>query len=352
MQKTMKAALLYSGGDLQVKEIPIPEVGPKDILLKVKYCAVCGSDAHNYFGVPFKEGQIMGHEFVGTVVEAGSEVEIISIGMRGTGFSIGTCGTCYYCKKGRPNLCPELFANYSGYGRAGAFAEYIHVKDAKLGANFFEIPENISDKAAALIEPMGVAAHVVSRTKPEPGANIIIQGGGPVGNLVVQAMKSKEPATVVVTDVFEDRLTLAKSCGATATINAKGDVLKEYIAITGGQRWAGGICGAADVVVEASGNPGAVALSLSLARPGGTICQVGMGEKPATVDPSILVQKSLTWFGFAGSNMPKAIKLMAAGAVDVEKIITHIFPLDKINEAFHTQREDPAAMKILIEMDK
>jgi len=351
MEKTMKAALLYTSGGLKLEEIPIPTVGPRDILLKVKYCAICGSDQHNYFGQPFKEGQLMGHEFVGTVIEIGSEVKDIPLGMRGTGFSIGTCGVCYYCKKGRSNLCPELFANYSGYGRPGAFAEYVHIADAKLGANFFEIPKNISDKAAALIEPMGVASHVVSRTKPEVGANIIIQGGGPIGNLVAQAMRSKEPGSVIVTDVFSERLKFALDCGADAVINAKSDVLKEYQAITGEARWSGGTCGAADIVVEASGNPKAIALSLDLARSGATICQVGIAEHEAALNVSLLARKGLTWFGFAGSNMPKAIKLMANGTVNVEKIITHTFPLDRINEAFYVQRDDPSAMKVLIDAE-
>lgn len=350
MEKTMKAAVLKAPGSLVIERVPVLKVGPRDILLKVKFCAVCGSDLHNYFGTPFKAGQVMGHEFVGEVIEKGSEVEDISLGMRGTGFSIKTCGTCHYCKNGRANLCPDLFENYTGYGLPGAFAEYIHIADAKLGMNFFEIPENISDESAALIEPTGVAAHVGSKTKPKPGDNIIIQGGGPLGNLTAQVMKTMEPSSVVVTDVFEERLQYALDCGVTAVINAKNDVLKEYQNLLGVERYSQGTCGAADIVVEASANPKAIALSFELARSGAVICQVGIASKPVPIDVTLMNAKSLTYIGFAACNMPKAIKLISAGQINTEKLITHKFALEEISTAFQTMQQDPAAMKVLIDM--
>lgn len=351
MNGTMKAAVLKGPGLLEVMQVPILPVGPNDILLKVKYCAVCGSDVHNYVGEPFKEGQIMGHEFVGVVVEKGELVEGIPHGMRGTGFSIKTCGTCYHCLRGRPNLCPDLFENYSGYGVPGAFAEYVHITNAKLGENFFEIPDSISDEAGALIEPVGVAVHVVSKTRPKPGDNIMIQGGGPQGNLVAQAMKGMDPGSIVVTDLFEERRQYALDCGATAAIDARADVLGAYQDMMGAGRYSRGTSGIANIVVEASGNPGAIALSFKLARSGGMICQLGIASEPVAIDVELMNLKSLTYIGFAGSNMPKAIVKMASGEIQPERIITHRFGLDEINEAFHAQQNDPRAMKVLIKME-
>lgn len=350
--KTMRAAQLFGAQQMEISSVPILEVGPRDILLKVSYCAICGSDLHNYFGGPFKNGQIMGHEFVGTVVEKGSEVQDIELGMRGTGYSMKTCGECAFCKSGRTNLCPDLFEGYSGYGLPGAFAEYIHIREAKLGVNFLLIPDSISDEEAALIEPAGVACVADSRTKVNPDQNVIIQGAGPLGNLTAQVIKSKNPKHLIVTDILDFRLDLIKKLGAAdSCIRADSDVLAEAQKIWGVGHNGFGTNGNADVVIDASGNPNAIALSFELARNGASICQIGIAEKPAPINTRRMTEKSLTYYGFAASNMPKAIKLISDGVINVKPLITHIVPFEDINEGFNIAKNDKSAMKVVVKID-
>lgn len=349
--KTMRAAQLNGIEQLEIASVPMPEVGPRDILLKVLYCAICGSDLHNYYEGPFRPGQIMGHEFVGTVVEKGSEVEGIELGMRGTGYSLKTCGECVFCKSGRPNLCPDLFKGYSGYGLPGAFADYICIRDAQAGVNFLPVPDHISDQEAALIEPAGVAAVADSRLKVRPGANVIVQGAGAIGNLTVQVLKNRNPGCLIVTDMVDSRLALAAKYGADVTIRADLDVMEEVRKVWGPGHNDFGENGNADVVVDASGNANAIAQAFRLARNGGTICQVGVCAKPAAIPTRQMVEKSLTYLGFAASNMPKSLKLIAEGKIKVEPLITHVLPLEKIAEGFRIARDDISAMKVLIKLE-
>ncbi len=350
--KTMKAAQLNGIENIVISEVEIPEVGPKDILLKVQCCAICGSDLHNYYEGPYKPGQIMGHEFIGTVCEVGSEVEDIEIGMRGTGYSMKTCGECIFCKSGKSNLCPDLFDGYSGYGFPGAFAEYMHIREAKLGVNFLLVPESISDEEAALIEPTGVAAVADSRTKIRPDQNVIIQGAGPLGNLTAQILKAKKPACLVVTDVLDFRLDLIKQLNAADyCIKADQDVEAEVKKIWGEGHNGFGTNGNADVIIDCSGNAGAIAQAFELARNGASICQVGIASKASPINTRRMTEKSLSYFGFAASNMPKAIKLISEGVVQLKPLITHVLPLEEINEGFRIAKSDKNAMKVVIKID-
>ncbi|MDQ2621777.1 MAG: alcohol dehydrogenase catalytic domain-containing protein, partial [Actinomycetota bacterium] len=157
----MKAAVYKGPGEIAVEEVPVPEVGPRDVLLRVDAVGICGSDLHVYRKGMYdaEPGRIMGHEFSGTVVERGPEVTGIEIDDRATGFSVEYCGECYWCKHGQVRLCPELFDGYTGYGVPGAMAEFVVIRDAEVGANYFPVPEGLSNEVAAMAEPLGTAIY-------------------------------------------------------------------------------------------------------------------------------------------------------------------------------------------------
>ena len=138
----MKAAVYHAPGVIEVEEVEQPEVGPRDVLLRVSTVGICGSDLHVYrkgqYGA--QRGRIMGHEFCGQAVEVGAEVQGVALGGRWTGYSVSYCGTCYWCRRGQVRLCPELFDNYSGFGKPGAMAEYVLIEDAKPGENLLASP--------------------------------------------------------------------------------------------------------------------------------------------------------------------------------------------------------------------
>jgi 2-desacetyl-2-hydroxyethyl bacteriochlorophyllide A dehydrogenase len=351
MTRSMKAAVYYGPRDLRVENIPIPEVGPKDILLKVKYCGICGSDVHSYgTGLYINEGQIMGHEFSGEVVEVGDEVKNIELGERGTGFYSGICGTCYWCKNRQYTLCPDLFKNSTGYGLPGAFAEYVKIPNARLGINYHQIPNEIDDMTAATIEPVAVAALTVELCQPKKGDQVVVMGAGLIGNAIMQIFKSIPVAKVIVTEVSEKRMTVAKTLGADTIINAKSEnVIETLKGLVGVGPYHFNEGAMVDIVVDAAGAPSAVEQSFEIIRSGGTIAFVGLPEKKASIDTTKIVHKAPKIIGCLGGNFVKSIELLKEGKVKTAPLVSHVFPIEKVKEAFETQMDSQESVKVMIE---
>ncbi|MRG85234.1 zinc-dependent alcohol dehydrogenase [Salinibacillus xinjiangensis] len=351
MSENMKVAVYYGPRDLRVERIPIPEIGPHDILLKVKYCGICGSDVHSYkTGLYIKEGQIMGHEFSGEVVKVGDHVKEIEVGERGTGFYAGVCGTCYWCKKEQYMLCPKLFSNSTGYGLPGAFAEYVKISDATSGVNYHRIPDEIDDISAATIEPVAVAALTAELCEPKTKDQVVVMGAGLIGNAVMQVFKAKKVDKVIVTEVSENRLRAAIESGADTVVHAyKENVLKRLqdLVGVGPYHFHEGAMG--DIVVEASGAPSAVEQSFEIIRSGGTIAFVGLPERKATIDTTKIVHKAPKIIGALGGDFFQSIKLLKTGKVKTAPLVSHLFPLEHVRAAFETQMNPQKAMKVMIE---
>lgn len=351
MAGSMKAAVYYGPRDLRVESVPIPEIGPKDILLKIKYCGICGSDVHSYgTGLYISKGQIMGHEFSGEVVKVGAEVKDVEVGERGTGFNSGICGTCYWCQTQNYHLCPSLFENSTGYGLPGAFAEYVKISNAQVGISFHKLPDALDDMTAATIEPVGVAAYTVDQCEPKPDDQVVVMGAGLIGNAIMQIMKASPVNKVVITEVSDIRMEAAKKSGADYIINAASEnVIDRLKDIVGVGRYHFNEGAMADIVVDAAGAPSAVEQTFEAVRSGGTIAFVGLPEKKAAIDTTKIVHKAPRILGCLGGNMPKSINLLTEGKVKTKDLVTHVFPIEKAQEAFEIQMKPNESVKVMIE---
>ncbi len=347
---TMKAAVYIEPGSMEIKEVPVPEVGPMDILLKVRACGICGSDLHSYkLGFYVEPGQVMGHEFVGEVVETGPAVSGVEVGQRAMGFTIGICGTCYWCQSGNLNNCPEAFKNSTGYGKPGAFAEYVKIENALPGLTLHPIPDEMSDEEAATLEPVSVAAFTVEMTGAKEGDKVAVLGAGLIGNATMQAMKAIPVERVVVTEVSPLRLRMARELGADAVVDAANeDVLERMKEELGIGLYHFGEGAMADIVVDAAGGRDTFAQALEIVRSAGTVALVGLPEGDQLVNTTRIVHKSPRIIGCLGAIYPKAIELISEGKVKTQPLITHTFPLEEINEAFQVQMDANESIKVLI----
>jgi 2-desacetyl-2-hydroxyethyl bacteriochlorophyllide A dehydrogenase len=347
----MKAAVLHGVRRIELAWVDLPEVGPNDVLLKIKAVGICGSDVHSYrAGLYTFPNQILGHEFCGEVVKVGKAVEGIVEGDRGTGFTFSYCGSCYWCKAGEYRLCPQLFKGYSGYGKPGAMAEYMLIENARLNVNFFKIPPTLSDEVAATAEPLGVAIYTMYRTGPKKNDKVVILGAGIIGNLIMQVMKTVPVSKVIVTEVSKERLRMAKKMGADVAIDAKEEenllgLIKEH---TGMGEYHFGTGGMADIVIDAAGAPTTLKQALEFVRSQGTIGLVGLPEKDVLIDTTKIVHKDIRVVGILGSAISEAVEYLDKGLVQTAPLITHHFSLDEIVSAFDAIASDPAAIKVMI----
>jgi threonine dehydrogenase-like Zn-dependent dehydrogenase len=346
----VRAAVYQAPGVVEVQDVDDLRVGPTDVLLRVGAVGICGSDLHVYRKGQYnaRPGRIMGHEFCGEAVAVGSDVHGVAIGGRWTGYSVAYCGKCYWCQRGQVRLCPELFDNYSGFGRPGAMAEYILIQDAKPGENLLAIPDELSDEVAAMAEPLGTALYALLRVKPQPGDQVIVIGAGMIGNLIVQALKALHDVKVIVTEVSPERGALARDVGADVVIDARRDDLRDAVLeATGEGRFAFGTSGMADIVLDAAAAPPTLNQALDWVRSKGTVGLVGSAEEPAPCRTDLIVHKDIRVVGIVGSVIAAGIDLLREGRIDTDALISHRFALDEAAQAFSTA-VDPSSIKVMM----
>jgi threonine dehydrogenase-like Zn-dependent dehydrogenase len=346
----MKAAVYQSPGIIEVEELEEPEVGPRDVLLRVSTVGICGSDLHVYrkgqYGA--QRGRIMGHEFCGQAVEVGAEVQGVALGGRWTGYSVKYCGTCYWCQRGQVRLCPQLFDNYSGFGKPGAMAEYVLIEDAKPGENLLPIPDQLSDEVGAMAEPLGTALYALLRVKPQTADTVVVIGAGMIGNLVVQALKALHDVRVIVTEVSDERAALARRVGADVVIDARRPDLFEAVrGETGEGRYSFGISGMADIVMDAAAAPPTLNQALEFVRSKGTVGLVGSAEDPAPCRVDLITHKDIRVIGIVGSVIGAGIDLLVSDRIQTDPLISHHFSLDDAADAFRVA-VDPSSIKVMI----
>lgn len=343
LPKRMRAAVLHGVGDLRVEEVPVPEIGDDEALVRVRACGICASDIHyvehGHIGrYVVSAPMILGHEAAGEVVAVGETVRTLAVGQRVALEPGVACGRCGMCKRGRYNLCPNV-RFFATPPVDGAMAEY-----AVLRADFAHpIPASVTDRQAALAEPLAVGIHAVRQGGVSLGNVVLVQGGGPVGLLTAAAARAAG-AVVVVTDLFPVRRRAAESLGAVAS----GADDEEVAAALHGV----GAPEGADIVIDTSGNRGAVAQAHGRARRGGTVVLVGLPEDDTvTYHVTEIVDRELTIRGvFRYANaFPSALRLLADHGSSYEGIITHELPLeDAVGavEVARTQRD--RAIKVLV----
>ncbi len=326
--KSLKKEYAEKGIWLCESEAPTP--GHNDILVKIRKTAICGTDMHifnwdewaqNTIPVPM----IIGHEFVGEVVELGQEVRGYRIGDRVSGEGHITCGHCRNCRAGRRHLC----RNSTGVGvnRDGAFAEYLSIP----AFNAFKIPDDVSDDIAAIFDPFGNAVHT-TLSFDLVGEDVLITGAGPIGIMAVAVAKHAGARHVVITDVNPYRLALAKQMGATSAVNVRENCLTEVMAALG-------MSEGFDIGLEMSGVPSALQDMLDKMNHGGKIAMLGIPPNDVTIDWTKVIFKGLTIKGIYGREMfetwYKMVSLIQSG-LDLSAIITHQFSIDEFQKGFDT----------------
>ncbi|MAF90769.1 MAG: L-threonine 3-dehydrogenase [Bdellovibrionota bacterium] len=318
-----------------------PELGHNDVLIKIKKTAICGTDIHIYNWDEWSQNTIpvpmtVGHEYVGEIVELGQEVKGLNIGDRVSGEGHITCGYCRNCRAGKRHLC----RNTEGVGvnRPGAFAEYL----ALPAINVFKLPQEISDEIASIFDPFGNAVHT-ALSFDLVGEDVLITGAGPIGIMAVAICKFVGARHVVITDVNEYRLDLAKKMGATRAVNVKDTNLKEVMNDLG-------MTEGFDVGLEMSGVPSALKQMLDTMNHGGKIAMLGIPPKDMPMDWNQVIFKGLQIKGIYGREMfetwYKMASLIQAG-LDITPIVTHRYSVNDYQEAFEIMNSGQSGKVIL-----
>ena len=324
-----------------LNEVAKPECGYNDVLIKIKKTAICGTDMHIYNWDEWSQNTIpvpmtVGHEFVGEVEELGDGVKGFSIGDRVSGEGHITCEACRNCRAGRRHLCRNTVG--VGVNRTGAFAEYLVIP----AVNAFKLPDDISDDLASIFDPFGNAVHT-ALSFDLVGEDVLITGAGPIGIMAAAVCKHVGARHVVITDVNEYRLELAKKMGATRAVNVAKENLDDVMNDLG-------MTEGFDVALEMSGVPSAVQSMLAAMNHGGKIAMLGIPPSDMSVDWNQVIFKGLQIKGIYGREMfetwYKMVSLLQSG-LDLSAIITHQFNIDDFQKGFDVMESGQSGKVIL-----
>lgn len=329
MEGKMKVAVMQGIGKMGFEERDIPKVKENEVLVKLEYVGICGSDLHYYetgaigdyvVEPPF----VLGHEPGGTVVEVGENVKHLKVGDRVALEPGKTCGHCEFCKTGRYNLCPDVVF-FATPPVDGVFQEYV-AHEADL---CFKLPDNVSTLEGALIEPLAVGFHAAIQGDAHLGQKAVVMGAGCIGLVSMMALKARGVSEVYVVDIMEKRLEKALELGATGVINgSKEDVLERVKELTNGTGM--------DLVIETAGTEITTRQAIHIAKKGSNIVLVGYSKSgEMTLPMSLVLDKELTFktvFRYRHI-YPMAIDAVAAGKVNLKGIVTDVFELDEAQKA-------------------
>ena len=342
-----RAAYMTGLNKLEIREIEVPVPKEKQVLVKLEYVGICGSDVHylehGKIGDFVVNGDfILGHECAGTIVAIGAKVETLKVGDKVALEPGITCGQCEFCKTGRYNLCPDVeFLATPPYH--GCLMNYIAFPENMA----FKLPDTISTKEGALVEPLAVGMHAAKQGNVTLGDSVVILGSGTIGLVTLLACKAFGATDITVVDVIPKRLEYAKKLGATTVINAmEVDVLAEIDKLTNKK--------GVDVVIETAGATTTIAQTPYLVKNGGCIVLVGMAPQDIIEYnfAKILAKEATIKSVFRYKNIyPQAINAIAKGIIDISGIITHEFDFDDVSQAFdfainHKQEVVKAVIKI------
>jgi L-iditol 2-dehydrogenase len=340
----MKALLLSEYKHLEIADLPSPTPGDDEVLVSVAACGICGSDVHGYDGSSGRRIPpiVMGHEAAGTIAALGGDVNGFAVGDRVTFDSTIFCGACGNCRRGDVNLCDNrqvLGVSCGEFRRPGAFAEFVAVPSRIL----YRLPESLSFSEAAMLEAVSVALHGVSLAQVSAGSTTLVLGAGMIGLLTLQALRAAGCSRVFVADLDETRLKMARHVGATAVLSSEADVVEQVMQLTGGV--------GVDVAIEAVGRNETVKASIESVRKGGTVVLVGNISPEVTLPLQKVVTRQIRLQGSCASSgeYPRAIELLASGAIQVKPFITAIAPLEDGPRWFERlYAREPNLMKVIL----
>jgi L-iditol 2-dehydrogenase len=342
----MKALVMTAYKEFSVQDMPEPNVGKNDVLVRVKACGICGSDVHGMDGSTGRRRPpiVMGHEAAGVVEEIGSSVSGYKVGDRVTFDSTIYNPESYFSKKGMINLCDDrrvLGVSCEDYRQHGAFAELVSIPQHIL----YALPEAMSYEQAALVEPVSIAVHARHLTPIEPGDTALVFGAGLIGLMTIQVLKQTPVKQIIAIDLDEGKLAVAKELGAAHVFNPKkvDDLPGAIKAVTGGR--------GADVAFEAVGIEVTVRSAVASVRKGGTVTLVGNLAKDVSVPLQAVVTRQIRLQGSCASSgeYPECLDLIASGKVDVNRFISAEAPLEDGARWFdRLYKQEPGLMKVLL----
>ena len=349
MNGNMRVAIMEGIGKMGFTQRPIPTPKDDEVLVKLEYVGICGSDMHYYekgaigdFVVepPF----VLGHEPSGTVVEVGCKVTHLKVGDRVALEPGKTCGHCRYCREGKYNLCPDVVF-FATPPVDGVFQEYV-AHEADL---CFKLPENVSTMEGALIEPLAVGFHAAIQGDAHLGQKAVVMGAGCIGLVTMMALKARGVQDVYVVDVMDKRLDKALELGATAVINGKKeDVVARLMELTDGM--------GTDLAIDTAGSEFTVRQAINAAAKGSTIVLVGYSRTgEMTLPTDAILNKELTLKSIFRYRhvYPMAIEAVAAGRINLKGIVTNVFPLSDIQHAMdESVRNKADIVKAVIKIEE
>lgn len=338
---TMRAAVLTAPKRFELRDVPVPAIGPEDVLVRVARTGICGTDIHMFNGhyAADKLPLIPGHEFCGTIAQRGANVRHLAIGARVVvDINIG-CGTCFWCRRNEVLNCAEV--TQVGIGRDGAFAEFVAVS-ARLA---IPVEADIPDEVLALTEPVACVVRAARKAGVGFGQSVVIFGAGPIGNLHVQMMRLVGAAPIIVVDLSPDRCRMALDAGADAAVSDPAELKATVLRMTGGR--------GADLVIESVGNRKLYEQAFDLTRRGGHVAFFGItapGETvPVDILRTVLEEGSLKGsVAGMGQDMRDALTLLSHGRFRTDDFTKASFSLDNIQEAFETLGDRPRDLKTQI----
>ena len=343
----MQALVLEEYKRFAYRDVPDPALrGPKDVIVRVKAAAICGSDVHGMDGSTGRRRPpvIMGHEAAGEIVQAGAEVRHFKAGDRVTFDSTEYCGECWHCRRGEPNLCDDrrvLGVSCEEYRRDGTFAQYVVVPERIL----FALPEGLSFVRASLTEPLAVAAHAACLSAPLPGESAAVVGAGLIGLLLIQVLRASTAGPIFALDTDPARRAQARKLGADYALDPSDPgSLEELRSRTGGR--------GADKAWEAVGITPAVATAVDSLRKGGILTLIGNASPSIDLPLQKIVTRQLTLRGSCAiaGEYPLALDLMARGVVNPDALISAVAPLSTGAACFdRLYAREPGLLKVVLE---
>ncbi len=342
MAKTMKAAVVEKPNDLKIKQVPVPQISDEEVLIKVKYTGICGTDWSIFTGKysADKLPMVPGHEFSGTVAQVGKKARGVKEGDRVTADINMSCGICFYCRKGQKLMCRDF--RQLGIHIDGTYAEYVKAPFDQV----HRLPDNLDFLAAAFIEPVSCVIHSSKAARITHGSSVAVLGSG-LGALHGALAHLRGAAPVIVIGRNPRKLAIAKELGADMTINVSEvkDPVAEVRKLTEGR--------GADFVVEAVGTPQTYEQAFAMTRPGGTVVAFGIcaGEDTIRIKPYDLVLGEKTVASSCagvGPDWPDAIALLAHGHLKPQSMFSMIVPLEELEAALRELRSDPNLSKVFV----
>lgn len=342
MEKVMIQQVMTAPYEIIFREVPVPNISPDQVLVKIRIIGICGSDIHVYHGKhPFTTYPVtQGHEVSGEIVALGSNVSNFYVGQKVTIEPQIYCGRCYPCIHGKYNLCEEL--KVMGFQTTGTASTYFAVDASKVTP----LPQEMRFEEGAMIEPLAVAVHAINRVGNVDGLKIAVIGAGPIGNLVAQVAKGLG-AEVLVTDISDYRLNLVKDCGADHIANTRSvDFGAALVESFGPDK--------ADVIFDCAGNDITINQAIRCARKGSTVILVAVFEDMAKTDLAVLNDKELelnTTMMYRHVDYLQAIEMVSAGKIHLTPLMSKVFPFDRYLNAYRFIDDNrETTMKVLIDV--